>query len=231
METAATAGRPAAAPRDLGDARRAMVDSQLRPCRVRDETLLATMAEIPRELFVPEDGRDLAYVDEDMPIGGGRLLMEPAVFARMVQEAGIGPGDVVLDLGCGTGYSAIVLGRMARAVVAVDSLPEMTAEAARIGAELGQDNVVFETGPLADGWPDQAPYDVVFVDGAVRRVPDALAAQLAPGGRLCAVERPDEGPGRAVLVVESGGCVSRRRLFDANVPLLPEFAADGGFVF
>ncbi len=217
---------------DMHVQRRAMVDCQLRTNRVTDERLLAAMAETPRERFVPGDRRDLAYVDEEVPLGHGRHLLEPRTFALLAQAAGISESDVVLDIGCGTGYSAAVLGRMARAVVAVESAPALLALAVGAADGADQDNVVFQQGPLAEGWPRQAPYDVILVDGgAVERVPDELVGQLAEGGRLCAVVRPDAGPGRAVLMTRAGGRISERPVFDASAPRLSEFDRKREFVF
>lgn len=216
---------------DMQAQRTAMVDSQLRTNRVTDPRLLAAMAEIPRERFVPEDRREIAYIDEDIPLGHGRYLLEPRVFARLVQTAGVDASDVVLDVGCGAGYSATVLGRLARAVVALESEPALLALGEAAAADIEHDNVVLESGPLAGGWPRQAPYDVILVNGAVEHMPDALLDQLADGGRLCAVVRPDGGPGRATLTVRSGGTVSGRPVFDAATPVLAEFRRAREFVF
>lgn len=217
---------------DMHVQRKAMVDCQLRTNRVTDERILAAMTDIPRERFVPEDSRDIAYVDEDVPLGHGRHLLEPRTFALLVQTAGISESDVVLDVGCGTGYSATVLGRLARAVVAVESALELLALAAGAADGADQDNVVFQQGPLAEGWPRQAPYDVILVgSGAVERVPEGIVDQLAESGRLCAVVRPDAGPGRAVLMTRAGGGVSERLVFDASAPRLSEFGRGKEFVF
>ena len=211
--------------------RLAMVESQLRTDRVTDKRLLDAMAEIPRERFVPDSRRHLAYIDEDIPIGHGRYLLEPRVFARLVQTAEVSDSDVVLDIGCGAGYSATVLGRLAQAVVAVESVPELIEMAGSSVDEADQDNIVFQLGQLADGWPGQAPYDVIFINGAVQQVPETLLSQLAEGGRLCTVLRPDDGPGRAVIMLHTEGQVSQRPIFDANVPVLVEFNRTRSFVF
>ena len=217
--------------RDMQAQRLAMVDSQLRTDRVTDQRLLDAMAEIPRERFVPDRCRDIAYIDEDIPIGHGRYMLEPRVFARLVQAAEISESDVVLDVGCGAGYSATVLGRLAQAVVAVESAPELIELAGSSVDEADQDNIVFQRGQLADGWPGQAPYDAIFINGAVQQVPETLLSQLAEGGRLCTVLRPDDGPGRAVVMLRADGQVSQRPIFDASVPALAEFNRTRGFVF
>lgn len=208
-----------------------MVASQLRTNKITDERLLAAMSDIPRELFVPDERRDLAYIDEDIPLGRGRHLLEPMIFARLVQMAGIGPQDVVLDVACGSGYSSAVLGRLARAVVAVESDPEFAKTAAANVAAAGLDNVVVEQGAVADGLSAQAPYDAILINGAVERIPGALVDQLAEGGRMGVVVREGPGPGVAELLTKSRGAVSRRAVFDANTPVLEEFRHEEGFVF
>ena len=217
--------------RDMQTQRLAMVESQLRTDRVTDKRLLDAMAEIPRERFVPDHRRHFAYIDEDIPIGQGRYLLEPRVFARLVQAAEVSDSDVVLDIGCGAGYSATVLGRLAQAVVAVESVPELIEMAGSSMDEADQDNIVFQRGQLADGWPGQAPYDVIIINGAVQQVPAMLLSQLAEGGRLCTVLRPDDGPGRAVIMLRAEDQVSQRPIFDANVPRLVEFNRTRSFVF
>lgn len=208
-----------------------MVATQLRTNKVTDDMVLAAMGDIPREMFVPADRASLAYIDEDIPIGKSRCIVEPMVLARMIQAAEIGPEDVVLDIACGAGYSSAVLGRIARAVVAVESDTELAGSAGARITKLGLDNVVVEMGPVKAGWADQAPYDVIMVNGGCEAISDEIWAQLAEGGRLVAVICGKTGPGTATLFVKAGGVVSGRKLFDANVPGLPEFELEEGFSF
>lgn len=216
---------------DFSAARRNMVDCQIRTDRVTNPALLAALSDIPRERFVDAPNKSLAYLDEDLPIGGGRYLTEPRVFARMVQELQVGPGDVVLDVGCGCGYASAVLARLASTVVALESDAELAGRATRVLAELGVDNVVVVEGPAREGYPSQAPYDVILINGAVPEIPDGLCDQLAEGGRLCAVVRAGDGPGCAVIACRRGTVISRRTVFDANAPALPGFERAAGFVF
>lgn len=190
-----------------------------------------TMGELPREAFVPPHLRGSAYVDEDLPIGDGRFLMEPMVLARLVQALDITANDVALDVGCGTGYSAAVLARIATTVVAIESDSALIAKASGILSSLGVDNVVMVEGQLAAGYPCQAPYDVIFVDGAIPTVPRALFDQLAEGGRLAAVVVASGAFGKATLFAKKGGIVGGRILFDANVAPLAGFKTDAEFVF
>lgn len=208
-----------------------MVDNQLRPNKVTDERVIAAMAAVPRERFVPESLQGVAYVDEDLPLGEGRVLMEPMVLARMLQAAEIGPDDVVLDIGSGTGYTAAVCAGIAATVVSVESDPRLAAEASRILGELEADNVVTIESALTDGYPRQAPYDVILFSGAVQEIPETILAQLADGGRLVAVVAPPGKAPSAVLARNCGGTPSMRKIFDASVPYLPGFIREPGFVF
>jgi len=210
--------------------RQRMVESQIRPNRVTDSRVVEAMAEVPRELFVPRALRGVAYVDEDIEIAPGRYLMEPRVFARLIQAAEIDEGDIVLDIGCGRGYSSAVLARLAATVVALESDEGLAAKAGETLAKLEIDNAVVVGGELPEGYPEQGPYDVVFLSGAVDEVPEALTAQLAEGGRLVAVIGRG-GAGRATLIARHEKLLLRRPLFDAAVPLLPGFVREPGFVF
>lgn len=216
---------------DYATARLNMVENQIRPNRVTDERLLAAIAEVPRERFVPKRLHGNAYVDQDLALGDGRYLMEPVVFARLLQAAAIGPGDVVLDIGCGTGYSAAVLGKLAGTVVALESDAALAKQAIEALTELDVDNAVVVEGPLAEGYPRQAPYDVIVLGGSVDAVPDAIADQLVVGGRLVAVVNVAPSVGNIEVIHRSHGGLSRRQLYDAAVPILPGFAAEHGFVF
>ncbi len=208
-----------------------MVDTQLRTNKVTDANVLAAMSDIPREMFVPVDRAGLAYIDEDIRIGKSRCMVQPMVIARMIQATEVGSEDVVLDVACGAGYSSAVLGRIARAVVAVESDTELAGTASARLTKLGLDNVLVEMGPINAGWSDQAPYDVIIVNGACGEMSEAILSQLAEGGRLCAIMQGKRGTGMAKLFVKSGGVVSSRGLFDASVPALPEFDMEEGFSF
>lgn len=216
---------------DFATLRRTMVETQLRTNKVTDERVLKAMGTIPRETFVPPALAKLSYIDEDIDIGKGRYLMDPMVFARMVQAAEITEEDFVLVIGCGTGYPAMVLGRLAKAVVALESDADMAQAAARHLSDASQDNVVVEVGPLKKGWPEQAPYDLIMFAGGIEEVPETIVAQLAEGGRLCAVTRRGIGNGSVKLMVKAGGVVSSRILFDASTPVLAEFELEKGFTF
>ena len=217
---------------DFEAARHNMVESQIRTNQVTDPRIIDAMAEIPREVFVPEARKGVAYVDEALPIGGGRHLMEPMVLARLIQVAEVGTGDVVLDVGCASGYSAAVLARLATTVVALECDPALAARATSVLAELGIDGAAVVEGPLEDGYSGQGPYDAIFFGGGIADVPPAIADQLAEGGRMVAVIGGDERtPGRGTLITRLGGRLSRRDIFDCGTPPLPGFAPEPAFVF
>jgi len=219
---------------DFERARTKMVENQLRANKVTDERLIAAMRALPRERFVPAARRGVAYADEDLSIGRGRWLMEPMLFARLVQLAEVGPDDLALDVGAGLGYGAAALARLASAVVALEEDAELATQAAEIVSGLdggGGDNIVVQTGPLVAGWPDQAPYDVIFMEGAVEERPDALLEQLAEGGRLVAMQAEAGGVQRGVVYLKRRGRCAKRAAFDGSTPVLPGFARRPAFAF
>lgn len=217
---------------DFAAARHNMVENQLRTNRVVDPLVIEAMDAVPRERFVPKQMRGIAYVDEDVDLGGGRFLMEPLVLARLLQSAEIRPTDMVLDVGCGSGYATAVIARMASTVVALESDAEVAAGASAVLDELGVVNAAVVTGPLAAGYADQGPYDVIVMEGQVPEIPSALCAQLADGGRLVAVVCDDDtGVGRLTVVTRAGNSFGRRALFDGSTRRLAGFEKRPGFVF
>ena len=216
---------------DFAAARLNMVESQLRTNKVTDLRLLGAFETVPRELFVPEPLRGIAYIDEDVALGGGRFVMEPRVLARLLQAAQPGPEDVALDLGCGSGYATAILSRLVATVVALEDDAALATAVNRTLGELEIDNAVVVEGRLTEGYPKQAPYNVILLGGAVAEVPAAIADQLAEGGRLVTVVSAGPGLGRATLMRRDGGVISSRVLYDAALPVLPGFEAAPGFVF
>src|SRR5512134_3708895 len=167
---------------DLAAARYTMGQKKISTNRVTDPSIIEAMSELPRERFTPEARRGIAYVDEDIPLGGGRYLIQPLATALLAQTAQINPDDLVLDVGCGTGYTSAVLARVASAVVALESDAELAARAAATLTELGLNTVSVVVGPLREGWPAQAPYDAIDFSGAVSSIPPAIVQQLGEGG-------------------------------------------------
>jgi protein-L-isoaspartate(D-aspartate) O-methyltransferase len=221
---------------DFATARRMMVDGQVRTSDVTDRRIIAAMLELPRERFVPQGKAGLAYLDLDLPVTqpkpgeAARCLLKPMVLAKMVQAAGLGEDDHVLDVGCATGYSSALLARLAGSVIALEEDEALARLARENLAAVGAVNATVVTGPLTQGWQGSAPYDVIFVNGASEIVPHALARQLKEGGRLVAVvgRAPT---GQAVVYRCVGGDISGWPIFDAAAPLLPGFAAPPVFVF
>jgi protein-L-isoaspartate(D-aspartate) O-methyltransferase len=218
----------------MGDpvaARHNMVESQIRTNKVTDPRVIAAFLEVPREQFVPKAKRGLAYIDEDIALGGGRYMIEPMVLARLLQLAEAKASDLALDIGCGAGYAAAILARLCSTVVAVECDPALAEQAQQTFHDLAVDNVAVIEGPLEAGYAKQAPYDLVLFNGAAPEVPKAIADQVAEGGRVVAVLREADGVGRGTILRKSGGVLSGRAMFDAATPLLPGFARAAGFVF
>lgn len=210
--------------------RRHMVDTQLRPNDVTDLTLLEAFDAVPRERFVPEPA--LAYSDHDLLLQASprRFLPRATVLAKLMQAAAIRPGDKLLVVGAGTGYAAAVAARLAGRVVALEAEPQLAEQARALLAELGAGNVAVVVGAPGDGAPAEAPFDVILVDGAVGRLPEALTAQLQNGGRLAVVEGTGLA-GEARLYLRLGAEVSARRLFNWASPVLPGTEPAQDFVF
>lgn len=215
---------------DFEAARIKMVDNQIRTTDVTDLEILNAFLRVPREDFVPSARRPLAYIDEDVPIGSGRFLMEPSPFAKLIQFAGIRSSDAVLDVGCGTGYSAAILSQLAGSVVALESDASLAQAAGDNLRRNGFADVVLVQGELNAGHPSGGPYDVILFEGAVEEVPAVFFGQLGQGGRLVVVE----GHGNAAAArryLKEDGVVSNRFGFNCSVKPLPGFERIRQFVF
>jgi len=221
-------------------ARNNMVDSQVRPNKVVDPRILDAMRQIPRERFVPADMASLAYADEDVPLGGGRYLMEPMVIARLVQAAAVRRGERALVVGAGSGYGAALLAALGAQVIALEqdaALLEIARAAIGRAALPGYaTSVTLAGGPLAAGWPAGMPYDLMLIEGAAEHVPTALIGQLKrDGGRIVAVRATPGQVSHAALgeVVEgpAGAGLAWQALFDCATPVLPALRLAPGFVF
>ncbi|HET7412568.1 MAG TPA: protein-L-isoaspartate O-methyltransferase [Pararhizobium sp.] len=220
---------------DFATARIKMVDNQIRTTDVTSYAVIDAFMTVPREAFVPDRFKPLAYIDRDIeitPAGTGKLryLMEPSPLAKLIQLAAVGPDDVVLDIGCGTGYTSAILSLLATSVVALESDEQLAATATETLASLGYDNVAVVTGPLSDGYRSEGPYDVIFVGGAVEEVPGALFDQLREGGRLVTVEGIGNAS-RARLYLREEGAIGERASFNTSVKPLPGFERPETFVF
>jgi protein-L-isoaspartate(D-aspartate) O-methyltransferase len=208
---------------DFVAARLAMVESQLRPEGVVDPAIVRAMASLPREQFVPEAVRPMAYVDRGLPIGQGRYLSAPTVLGQLLMQMLPEPGQRALVIGAGTGYSAAVLAAIGLDVVAVESSPELAARARELGI-----NVI--EAPLAAGDPQGGSYDLILIDGAVEEIPEAIVPQLADGGRL-GTALIDRSIPRLAVGRKSGGAFGYLTFGDAGVPALPGFSRPKEFTF
>jgi protein-L-isoaspartate(D-aspartate) O-methyltransferase len=205
-----------------------MVDTQVRPSDVTKFPIIDAMLTIPREDFVPPAMREAAYIGNNLVLSDRRVLLEPRTLAKMLDALEISPDDLVLDVGAALGYSSAVIAHMAEAVVALEDDAELAAEAQRIISEYGADNVVVETGPLADGATAHGPYDVIVVQGGVEAVPDELLEQLKEGGRIACLFV--EGALGAVRIgLKHNNATSWRFSFNAGAPVLPGFKRQATF--
>jgi protein-L-isoaspartate(D-aspartate) O-methyltransferase len=207
-----------------------MVETQVRTNDVTDPRIHAAMSAVARERFVPAAKRATAYADVPVEVSPGRFLLDPRTFAKLLQLADLAPSDHVLDVACGTGYSSVVIGRIAKSVVALEQDADLVRVASDMAPANGATNVTIVQGGLTEGVKASAPFDAIFINGEIEAVPDQLLAQLAEGGRLVAVLN-EGGQGRAHLFVREKGRVGSRADFDATVPLLTGFRKVVGFVF
>ena len=215
-------------------ARQNMVDGQVRTNDVTDTRILEAMLALPRELFVPESRRALAYLDLDLDVSESgvakRYMLKPQVIAKLLQAAEIAATDKVLLVGSATGYAAALVARLAAKVTATESDAALVAKGTKILGQLGFTNVAMEAGAPMEGAPADAPYDVIVLNGATEVAPERLFEQLAEGGRLVGIFAASK-PARATIVTKSHGDLGDRTLFDAAAPVLPGMERAPSFVF
>ncbi|MEZ5870320.1 MAG: protein-L-isoaspartate O-methyltransferase [Nitratireductor sp.] len=215
---------------DFDNQRQHMVDGQIRTSDVTNIAVLSAFQEVPREEFVTPEHLPLAYLDHELPIAPGRTIMAPATLAKLVQAASVSSGDIVLDIGCGSGYSTAILSRLANSVVAIEENVELVAKAGKTLSELGFDNAVMMEAKLSGGYASEGPFDVIFIGGSVDMVPEKILDQIKDGGRLVAVVGQGNA-GVARLWTRNGSSVSSRRLFNCAVAPMPGFAKAPEFQF
>lgn len=199
-----------------------MVQSQLMPSAVTDSRLLAAMSAVPREAFVPAERRAVAYSDRPVPLGGGRMLLDPMTLARLIQLAAIGDQDRVMIVGGATGYSAAIAARLAREVAMIDQSDELIAAATANLTALNIANASAQAVPHIEGLKHLAPFDAIIVEGRVRSVPKPLSDQLGDGGRLATI-LGENATAKALLMLRSDSVLGERLVFDAPAPALPGF--------
>lgn len=215
---------------DFTAARNFMVDGQLRPTKVTDRRVLDAMRSLPREAFVPDALAPLAYIDEELNLGEGRVMLRPLVLARLLQLANPQPGENMLIVGAGTGYGAAVAACTGAQLVALEEAPKLLARARATQAALGYGATIV-AGPLGAGAAEYGPFDVILIEGAVREIPGTLSAQLAKDGRVIAVIAPADGAPYAVQAEPAAGGLAVRPVFDANASLLTPLLPAPVFAF
>jgi protein-L-isoaspartate(D-aspartate) O-methyltransferase len=215
-------------------ARQNMVDGQVRTNDVTDRRILDAMLGLPREDFVPDDKRALAYLDLDLDVAAAgsarRYLVKPMLTAKMLQAADIAAADNILMVGCATGYAAAIAAKLAAKVTATESDSPLVTKGNKILTQLGLSNVTFKVAEAAAGDPEGAPYDVIVLNGATEVTPEQLYGQLKDGGRLVGVFAMSL-PARAMIVTHSHSDFGNRVLFDAAAPVLPGLERRPAFVF
>lgn len=207
-----------------------MVDSQVRTSDVTSYSVIEAMAWCPRELFVPDDWRGLAYAETEIPLAEGRAMLAPRALAKMLDTAAITSDELVLEIAPGTGYSTALISRLAATVIAVEPDAALAEESRRMLAELEIFNVVVNEGVAVEGDPKHGPYDVIFINGAVEQVPAALTDQLTEGGRLIAIFLQD-GVGQCRTLLRVGDTLAQQITYDIYGPLLPGFERERSFAF
>lgn len=219
---------------NFSDLRQRMVDSQIRTVDVADEKLLESFLKVPREKFVCDSYRGLSYSDQELPLdlegSRGRYMLSPASLAKLLQLGHIQETDVCLIIGGGLGYSAAILSSLASSVLLLEEDSSMVEEATKILSENAYDNVAVVEGPLSLGYPSEAPYDVIFIEGRVEVVSDDLLQQLRDGGRLICIEGT-EGLGYATLYKKEEGFVSQQQKMHLAAKFMPHFERKKTFSF
>jgi protein-L-isoaspartate(D-aspartate) O-methyltransferase len=206
---------------DFRLARNLMVDGQLRPNKVVDRRILDAMRDLPRETFAPPAIASLAYIDQDLPLGDGRVMLKPLVIARLLQLARPRAGETALVVGSGTGYGAAILAACGVHVTALEEAPGLIEMARRAIVQ----------GSLDEGHAAAAPYDLVVIEGAVPAIPEVIGRQVAAGGRLVTVIMENGVAGYAALAEPTTGGLRAQAAFDATAPLLPGLQPAKSFIF
>ncbi|MGR3452941.1 protein-L-isoaspartate O-methyltransferase family protein [Pseudooceanicola sp.] len=214
---------------DYAARRSTMVDTQVRPSDVTKFPIIDAMLAVPREIFVPAELREAAYLGENIDLGGGRVMLEPRTLAKMLDTLNIRGDELVMDVACAQGYSAAVIAQMAEAVIAVDTAERLNGAQESLG-QINADNVVLHEGPPNEGAAEHGPYDAIVIEGGVEEVPAAIIEQLKDGGRIACLFM--EGVLGVVRIgYKIDGKMSWRFAFNASAPVMPGFGKQRAFIF
>ncbi len=206
-----------------------MVDTQVRPSDVTKFPIIDAMMSVPREIFVPADRREAAYLGENIDLGGGRVLLEPRTLAKMLDGLDIRGDELVMDVACAQGYSSAVIAEMAEAVVAVDEADRLNGAQESLG-QINADNVILHEGNPAEGAAEHGPYDAIVVEGGVEELPAAILDQLKDGGRIACLFMEGQ-LGTVRIGYKIDGRMSWRFAFNASAPVMPGFEKKRAFTF
>ncbi|MFP3382415.1 MULTISPECIES: protein-L-isoaspartate O-methyltransferase family protein [Tritonibacter] len=213
---------------DFADRRRMMVDTQIRPADVTKYPIIEALLAIPRENFAPDAQAEVAYADQSIPLGEGRVIPEPRTLAKMLDALDVREDELVLDVGCGLGYSTAVVARLAQMVIGVEEDEALASEAQDLLSDSNADNAIVHQGALVDGAGEHGPYDVMIIEGGVEDIPAALLAQVKDGGRIAALFMSGA-LGEVKIGYKSGDQISWRFEFNAGAPVLPGFGKTAEF--
>ncbi len=212
--------------------RKQMIDTQIRPNKVIDEEIIRAFNKVPKELFVSKALQEIAYIDEDVQLSSGRHIMEAMVMSRLIQSLKLKKSDNVLIIGAATGYSAAIFSHLVTSVIAIETRANLVEKAQQNVVDLEIGNVAVIKNRLQDGFEAEAPYDIIFIDGAIQNLPQNLSKQLVDQGKLGSIFRSaDTNVGEASIWFPSNGGFIRKSLFSAQVPVLEEFKSKSKFVF
>lgn len=215
---------------DFARARDFMVESQVRTADVTDTRIIHAMRTLPRERFVPAQKRAIAYADLEIEVAPGRVLMRPRDLAKLVQALSPQANERALEIAGATGYGAALLAACCKEVISLDPDPDLSFGASAALESCGVTNAKTASTATADGWRDEAPYDVILLNGATEIVPGAWLEQLAPGGRLGVIVRQGAA-GSARIYTRAADAVAFRTVFDAAPPVAPGLQRPQGFAF
>lgn len=211
--------------------RQNMVRSQILPEGVTHPLVREAFLKVPKEIFVPRQLSHIAYMDKNFPLNANRVLLRPAILARLLQALNPSQGDKILYIACGSGYGSALLSDMGAHVVALESESSLSQEAERVIQELNIPSIKVVLGPLEKGWEAEAPYDKILIEGSIEFVPEILLKQLKDGGVITTLKRAKRKSAKAFLYIKEGSTFTEIYLFDAFAPLLKAFKKEKTFIF